>query len=98
MREAILRRFYGEDSVLVPLMPPEEARIATWLRGNGEATDSLTSWITARIEGRGLLPSSTPHDSAIKEGQDIEARQIARRLRELFAAPVNTGSEDEDNG
>jgi len=80
-------------------MTEEERAVAEWLQGDEHKLKTLVSFLVARVEGRGSLPvPSNPHESTVMYGRDREARDVTNRLYDLFSAPVNSGSEEEDNG
>ena len=82
----------------VPLTP-EQLAMAGWLRGNHGAYDTLSGFITARMDARRQSPVSTePYAALIDKARDNECLHILRDLETVVNSPLpslHEGDEEE---
>ena len=90
-----LNDLYIGRALTSPSLTSEQAAVADWLRGREAECESIRKLISARVEGRGLLPTpSNPHEVFVNAGRDAEARELSRLLLLLCKSPVASGSEE----
>ena len=89
----------GLETPAVPKLSPEQYAVSSWLSGQKEMADSLTSLLRARIESRGSLTiPSNSNDALVRVAMDTEARFIMSELTYLASHPVinPVGTENEN--
>jgi hypothetical protein len=70
-------------------LSPQQAAVASWLRGNIPAMESLRDLLTARVEARGVSPiPSDPSMALIDKARDYECRAVLADLVVIFSSPL----------